>query len=139
MSMKNLQTQYSKDVDFVRNAFASVGKIDDYYHRHPFRTLACVRSYGLRHKEVHIKTLNDLSLACLGHDLLEDTKVTPKEIEKRWGNNVLAYIKSMTNKVGDSDFSDYIKQLKNGSEEVMLIKLSDIHSNVFNSVNNFKT
>lgn len=64
--------------------------------------------------------------------------MSPKELEKKWGEKALGYIKKMTNKAGDSDFTDYIKQLKNGEEEVLLIKLADIHSNVFSSVKTFK-
>lgn len=136
--MKNIQTPYYKDVNFVKEAFSSAGKTKDYHWRHAFRTLKCMRSYGLRHKEISAQTLNYLIFASLGHDLLEDTDVKEDEIKKRWGKKTLEYIKKMTNKKGDSDFTDYIKQLKNGEEEILLIKLSDIHSNVFNSVKTFK-
>lgn len=138
MKNKNIQTQYNDDIQFVRGAFFSVGKKKDYHWEHAFRTLKCIRGYGLRHGEISKQTLNDLCFASLGHDLLEDTNVSPKELEKRWGEEAFGYIKKMTNKAGDSDFTTYIKQLKNGEEEVLLIKLADIHSNVFNSVKTFK-
>lgn len=72
--------------------------------------------------------------ACLGHDLLEDTHVTEEEIESRWGGEVLHLIQGMTNKKGDTDFDDYIEHLSHTSDEVLLVKLADIWSNVSHSV-----
>lgn len=137
IKIKNIQAQYSNDIDFVKDAFISVGKKKDYHWKHAFKTLNCIRSYGLRHGEISKQILRDLCFASLGHDILEDTKVSQKEIEKKWGRKTLEYVKKMTNKEGDTDFTNYIKQLKNGDEEVLLLKLADIHSNVFNSVKTF--
>ena len=72
-------------------------------------------------------------LSALGHDLLEDTKATKKEIGAVFSLRGLALIEGMTNEIGDSDHSAYIQAMTNAEEAVRLIKLSDLYDN-FTSV-----
>lgn len=74
-----------------------------------------------------------ISISALGHDLLEDTKATEKEIKNIFGEDGLKLIKGMTNEEGDEDVTKYVKKMAQQPEEVRLIKLSDLFDNI-NSV-----
>lgn len=92
------------------------------------------------HKQVggvDSKNFRILYLAILGHDIFEDTKVTEKDIEKHWGRDVANLIALLTNLRGDKDFSEYIKVLSKSKEDVRLVKLVDILSNLNNSLREF--
>ncbi|PIN75737.1 hypothetical protein COV18_02725 [Candidatus Woesearchaeota archaeon CG10_big_fil_rev_8_21_14_0_10_37_12] len=67
--------------------------------------------------------------AGFGHDSLEDTALTAKEIESKFGNLVLELIVGMTNQQGDSQTASYVEQICSGREELRLIKLSDLYDN----------
>ncbi len=70
-----------------------------------------------------------IPIAALGHDLLEDTKATEKEIAVIFGDGGLALIKGMTNRLGDKNHGPYIKHMTHAEEAVRLIKLSDLCDN----------
>lgn len=89
--------------------------------------------------ELDLARTNLLIKAALGHDLLEDTKTTQGQIEKRWGKKALTIIKDLSNSQGDKDFREYISKLQKGSEETLLVKFADILSNVSNSVRTFRS
>jgi (p)ppGpp synthase/HD superfamily hydrolase len=77
-----------------------------------------------------------ISVAALGHDLLEDTNASKKEIANIFTSEGLALIEGMTNEKGDSDHGDYIRQMKSAPEAVRLIKLSDLYDNYTSIVHN---
>lgn len=70
-----------------------------------------------------------ISLSGLGHDSLEDTKVTEEELQKYFGEEGLKLIVGMTNRFGDDHPEPYVAQICGGSEGVRLIKLSDLYDN----------
>lgn len=80
------------------------------------------------------KTKRELLLACLGHDLFEDTEVSKEEIINAWGSEVVELIDGLTNLKGDNDFDDYIKNLAKADEKILLVKFADILSNLNNSL-----
>jgi len=88
--------------------------------------------------EINSEHFRTLYLAALGHDLFEDTAVKKSEVEKYWGKEVVNLITLLTNMKGDADFTEYIKVLSKSKEEVRLVKLVDIISNLNNSLNTFK-
>ena len=75
------------------------------------------------------RLINDMCDAALGHDLLEDTKVTEDEIIKASNPCVLALIKELTNPVDDAHTDQYMDQLSAASEEARLIKYADLIEN----------
>ncbi|OGF62802.1 hypothetical protein A2662_02740 [Candidatus Giovannonibacteria bacterium RIFCSPHIGHO2_01_FULL_45_33] len=74
--------------------------------------------------------------AALGHDVLEDTKVTEKEVMAVFGPRGSEIIKSMTNKWGDKNVMPYVKQVAGSEEAVRLVKLSDLYDNHISVVYN---
>lgn len=87
--------------------------------------------------EINPEHFRTLYRAALGHDLFEDTNVKKSEVEKYWGKEVVNLINLMTNMKGDKDFTEYIKVLSKSEEDVRLIKLVDIVSNLNNSLKTF--
>jgi (p)ppGpp synthase/HD superfamily hydrolase len=87
--------------------------------------------------EIDSKHFRTLYLAALGHDLFEDTEVKKSEVEKYWGMEVVNLITLLTNMRGDKDFTEYIEILSKSEEDVRLIKLVDIISNLNNSLKTF--
>ncbi len=75
------------------------------------------------------KELATLIHAALGHDLLEDTAATPKEIAKVAGKEALAFIQNLTNTEGDSHTKHYVRQVQIAPEEARLVKLADLCDN----------
>src|SRR3989344_3197464 len=74
-----------------------------------------------------------IEIAALGHDLLEDTKITEEEIKNSFGERSLKLIKELTNKNGDSHTGDYVQQMSAASEEARLIKYADLCDNLFHA------
>lgn len=71
-----------------------------------------------------------LMVSALGHDLMEDTKATPEEIKKVFGEKGYELIDGMTNTWGDDNVAPYVEKVSAGSEEVRLIKMSDLCDNI---------
>ncbi len=79
-----------------------------------------------------------ISLAALGHDLLEDTDAKKSEIEKIFGVRGLELIKGMTNWWGDKEKPRYIRQVTRAEEAVRLVKLADLYDNITSVTYNLK-
>lgn len=71
----------------------------------------------------------NIVIAALGHDTLEDTDVTEAEIEEYFGADGLRLIQGMTNRFGDEHPEPYVRQVASAEEGVRLIKLSDLYDN----------
>ena len=71
----------------------------------------------------------ELAIAGFGHDSLEDTDVTVKELQERFGENVAGLIFGMTNEQDDVHTDEYIQKVCRGPEKVRLIKLADMIDN----------
>ncbi len=136
MQKTSLYTQ--KDIAFIKSFFGARRDLSFRLSwRHATETAYYLKTIALRTKEIDKVLLQKLCKACLGHDLLEDTSASESDIKKQWGDEVLTMIKEMTNEHGDMDFKDYITRLHKASEGVLLIKLSDIYSNITNSIKKF--
>lgn len=70
---------------------------------------------------------DDLNAIALGHDLLEDTKVTFMELYTAFGARVANGIKALTKKNGQS-YSEYLNQVKSNPDAV-LVKMADLRHN----------
>ncbi|MFP4253986.1 MAG: hypothetical protein ACLFRN_05905 [Halothece sp.] len=71
----------------------------------------------------------DMICAAIGHDLLEDTKISKEELLSRFNDSVVHWIQEMTNEDGDYNREKYIQKLHSGSEEALLIKYCDFIEN----------
>ncbi|HTM67685.1 MAG TPA: HD domain-containing protein [Candidatus Binatia bacterium] len=72
----------------------------------------------------------DIALAGLGHDAVEDTEVTEEELREAFGERGVALIMGMTNRLGDDeDVAPYVRQVAAAEEGVRLIKLADLYDN----------
>lgn len=67
--------------------------------------------------------------AAKGHDLYEDTTVTPALIQNHFGKQVHDLIDGMTNWEGDENRAEYVERMKQADEKVRLIKLADLYDN----------
>ncbi|MBI1957226.1 MAG: HD domain-containing protein [Candidatus Niyogibacteria bacterium] len=71
-------------------------------------------------------------IAALGHDVLEDTKATPHDVRRVFGERGFELIWGMTNEWGDAHRAPYVKKVIRSEELVRLMKLSDLADNLIN-------
>ena len=76
---------------------------------------------------------DNILLAGLGHDLLEDTNIDRSSLSLRFGDDVVALISEVTNARGDDHVSDYVDKLRSVSDAALLIKLADLAENAMNA------
>jgi|GEM_PF-1570166 len=127
-----------KDIDFVKHYFGNRRNLSFRLSwKHASGTAQYLKKIALATKEIDVRLLQKICRACLGHDLLEDTKASPSATQKQWGKEVLRMIQEMTNTRGDKDFKEYIAHLRKAPEEILLIKFADIYNNIENSVKKF--
>ena len=108
----------------VRNA----GRIP--YCEHPLNVASILTSViAITHETDDAALLADMHDAALGHDLLEDTKITEAEVLSATNQRTLNLIKELTNPVDDAHTERYMVQLKAASEEARLIKYADLVEN----------
>lgn len=97
------------------------------------KRLQFIIEYNKEGEDIEVK---ELVVAALGHDLLEDTKASHEEIKFIFGENGHRFIDGMTNTWGDNDVGPYVEKIAQSSEEVRLIKLSDLFDNITNTTYN---
>jgi (p)ppGpp synthase/HD superfamily hydrolase len=71
----------------------------------------------------------DLVLAAYGHDLYEDTAVSPEAIRAEFGIRVDGWIRDLTNEAGDHDRAAYLAHIRVMSDEARVIKCADLIDN----------
>lgn len=98
---------------------------DEPYHTHPIGVMAIVSNYTQD---------EDVLIAALLHDVLEDTSTSPEEIESLFGHKVLSLVKDLTKpkEYPSRSMRNILTNmaLSKASDEVKLIKLADILHNV---------
>ncbi len=98
-------------------------------------TLTILKTIRLRH--IHrspVITPQDMIIAALLHDALEDTDVKEIKIIDEFGENVYEMIKVLTKKrPWEKNYSmeDYIKRLNSSDFRIRMIKLADRMNNLF--------
>ncbi|MFY9227889.1 MAG: hypothetical protein WAO28_00985 [Candidatus Microsaccharimonas sp.] len=104
------------------------GDVPVTFHCH---NVAEIATYALRttHSSLDESLLEDIYLAGLGHDLLEDTEVTRDELREKFGDRVLDYIEQLTNHQDDQHTSEYMQQIFSAPEEVRIVKYADLIDN----------
>ncbi|HTK04771.1 MAG TPA: HD domain-containing protein [Candidatus Eisenbacteria bacterium] len=78
----------------------------------------------------------NIALAGIGHDAVEDTEVTDEELLAAFGERGVKLIDGMTNRLGDDDVAPYVRQVAAAEEGVRLIKLADLYDNCISVVHN---
>lgn len=91
------------------------------FYNHPARVFSKLIRFGI--------TRNDILIAALLHDTLEDTVLSPEFILKRFGNKVLDHIKTLTKRKGINNINTLKKAVKK-SPATILIKISDRTDNL---------
>jgi len=98
------------------------------YYIHPVRVASLVYKYKESHK------IDELVIASLLHDTLEDTSTTEKEIEEKFGLQVLSLVQELTTNKEDCILqgkSDYLaNKMINMSSWALVIKLCDRLDNI---------
>jgi len=98
------------------------------YYIHPVRVASMVYKYKESHK------IDELIIASLCHDLLEDTNVTEQEIELKFGWQVLSLVQELTSDKEESDKigkANYLaNKMINMSSWALDIKLCDRLDNI---------
>ena len=89
------------------------------YAIHPIRVALILRSAGFSESEHE-----NLMIAALCHDLIEDTKTTFEEISNQFGKNV-ALIVSELSKPDNKDKDEWIESFDKMSNEAKIIKMAD--------------
>lgn len=83
---------------------------------------------------------DDAVIAALLHDTLEDTDTRPEEIERAFGPRVLALVQAVSEPRGapwKTRKETYLAQLKNASENALLISLADKIDNTESKIEEF--
>jgi len=97
---------------------------------HLFRVALMLDTVLRNTKEARAKERQRIVCAALGHDLLEDTTATEKEIRAVFGHHGYEYIFTLTNEWGDTEKRRYVAKVVKADEAVRLIKLSDLYDNI---------
>lgn len=99
------------------------------YMIHPIRIALILRAYGFNEFENE-----DLMIATLLHDLVEDTNLTIKEIENKFGKKVASIVDEST-KPKDLKKAEWLENFKNYSKEAKIIKIADRIDNLMEMEN----
>ncbi len=81
------------------------------------------------YNEANPSKLKELTIAGYGHDSLEDTTITYEEIKSEFGIIIADYILGVTNEKGDKETKEHVRKVCKSSEEIQIIKLSDLGDN----------
>ncbi|MHA2008562.1 MAG: HD domain-containing protein [Promethearchaeota archaeon] len=89
------------------------------YVVHPIRVTMILKAAGFNEFENE-----SLILAALFHDLLEDTDLSFKDLQKEFGNKVATIVRELT-KPEEFTKKDWLQSFKNASKEAKVIKMAD--------------
>lgn len=89
------------------------------YVIHPIRVTMILRATGYSEFENE-----DLFIAALFHDLLEDTDLSFEELEQQFGSKIALIVKDLT-KPEDIDKKTWLKSFDSVSKEAKIIKMAD--------------
>lgn len=88
------------------------------YIAHPFRVMQ--RLHNLGHSE-------EVLVAGMLHDTVEDTNVTIEDIQTQFGDEVARLVAAVTR--GDETYMEFIARVKVAGSKAVAIKLADIADN----------
>ena len=89
------------------------------YIIHPIRVAAILRAAGFSQKDHE-----ELLIAAIFHDLVEDTETTLDEIRDLFGNKVASIVDEVS-KPKKKNKDEWLKEFSNHSEEAKVLKMAD--------------
>ena len=95
----------------------------DMYVHHLFR----IEGFLTKHFN-HLKNIEELKIAAILHDAIEDTWVTKDIIKQKFSKKVADLVDSLSKL---HSHKSYLEILKESTDEVKLIKLIDIYDNIY--------
>ena len=104
---------------------------DIHYFIHPLRITLILRAAGFSEFENE-----NLMIAALFHDLVEDTDISLSEIENKFGRNVASIVSEVSIPI-KTEKEVYLENLKNASVEAKIIKLADRIDNLIDLPKSF--
>ena len=129
--MPTFSEKRSTALELIRRIHAgqtrSGGKVPAWHHL--ARVSHILGSVLEETREGLVEDRETIILAGLGHDAIEDTKVSDAELERCFGSRGLEIIKGMTNRQGDEDHRQYVVQVSGAEEAVRLVKFADLIDN----------
>lgn len=124
--------RYDTALAFVRTHHTGVRSSGAPIWHHLARVSDVLESVLSVHGEGTADERFQVTLAALGHDLLEDTQVSEADVRRVFGDRGYELIWGMTNEQGDDDVTAYVKKVSEAEELVRLIKLADLFDNCSN-------
>lgn len=89
------------------------------YIIHPIRVAAILRSFGFSEQKNE-----NLMIAALFHDLIEDTSTFPSEIQEKFNKKILRIVNEVT-KPNDMDKKLWLNSFDMVSDEAKILKMAD--------------
>jgi len=99
------------------------------YVVHPLRAVAILRSVGYSEFDDE-----NLMIAALFHDLIEDTSLTYEDIKAEFNEEIARLVLELSHPEG-MDKEDWLKSLKNVSKKARIIKMADRIDNLLDMGN----
>ncbi|MHA1150824.1 MAG: HD domain-containing protein [Promethearchaeota archaeon] len=93
--------------------------VDIPYVIHPIRITLILRAAGFNEFDHE-----ELMVAALLHDLVEDTEMTIEEIEKKFGEKIASIVAELTKPLNGSK-ERWLKRFTSSSKEAKIIKMAD--------------
>lgn len=90
------------------------------YVNHSIRVAMMLKEWGCQ---------EDVVVAGILHDVLEDTAVTEEELRKKFSARSVELVKAMTKQEGESSADYCDRMLASGDRDWLLIKLADTNDN----------
>ena len=114
-------SKYCKALSFALERHHGVTRNNNItpYIVHPLRITAILRAAGISELENE-----DIFIAALFHDLVEDTDTTLEEIEKEFGKKVATIVNELTNPEQTSKL-EWLESFKKASMEAKMVKMAD--------------
>ena len=115
---------YSNYCNAITFAFSKYGELKRKsqnlpYVVHPIRITAILRAAGFTENENE-----DLMIAALFHDLIEDTETPLEEIEAQFGTKIASIVMELT-KPEKGNKEVWLKSFESASNEAKIIKMAD--------------
>lgn len=126
-------TRLERALQLASKAHAGqVDKAGKPYIHHPIAVAELILSkYDNQHWPYREFTLEDLRIAALLHDVVEDTEITLDDIEREFGSQVRVIVDGVTRRKDEGEsYRVFIKRAKQHHPGSRMLKLADLHHNL---------
>ncbi|MFX1379988.1 MAG: HD domain-containing protein [Promethearchaeota archaeon] len=129
-------SNYWKALSFAFEKYGNLKRRakDILYIIHPIRITLILRAAGFNEFKDE-----ELMIAALFHDLLEDTNISFKEIEKNFGKKIVSIVNELTKPkdVKGRKKDEWLENFINSSKEAKIIKIADRIDNLLEMVDDW--